>query len=316
MEILALSRLALFISAAAILAACGGSQPPIGAPGAMPQSRAITTHAGRGGSWMLPRIDRAQSLIYVLADTKVYMVSYSHGTIEGTFSNPGGWWGMCSDNSGDVFITANGSVLEYKHGGATPIASLEDENNVGEACSVDSTTGNLAVTNEGDVAIYQRATGNPTFLTDPSITNYFSCAYDGTGNLIIDGDSDSKPDHLATLPAGSTIFQDLALPQLLNMGDLQWDGRYIALSDVAHDVYQISISGSQATVVGKTVLHSTVGLHRAFWLQRSVLLSPTGPDHDAVGLWSYPKGGKPTARYFVVKKADLSALTVSVAPSR
>jgi len=40
--------------AAAMLAACGGSQPPIGAPGAMPQSRAIVTHASRGGSWMLP----------------------------------------------------------------------------------------------------------------------------------------------------------------------------------------------------------------------------------------------------------------------
>jgi len=35
------SGLALSISAAALLAACGGSQPPIGAPGAMPQSRAI-----------------------------------------------------------------------------------------------------------------------------------------------------------------------------------------------------------------------------------------------------------------------------------
>ena len=41
-------------AAAALLSACGGSQPPIGAPGAMPQSRAIATHAERGGSWMLP----------------------------------------------------------------------------------------------------------------------------------------------------------------------------------------------------------------------------------------------------------------------
>jgi hypothetical protein len=40
----------------ALLAACGGSQLPIGAPGAMPQSQtsAIATHANRGGSWMLP----------------------------------------------------------------------------------------------------------------------------------------------------------------------------------------------------------------------------------------------------------------------
>ena len=34
----------------AMLAGCGGSQPPIGAPGTMPQSRAIGHDAERGGS--------------------------------------------------------------------------------------------------------------------------------------------------------------------------------------------------------------------------------------------------------------------------
>jgi hypothetical protein len=40
--------------AAVLLAGCGESQP-LGAPGAMPQSRAIATHAERGKSWMLPK---------------------------------------------------------------------------------------------------------------------------------------------------------------------------------------------------------------------------------------------------------------------
>lgn len=45
------ARYALSSGAAlALLAGCGGSQPLIGAPGAMPQSRAIATQAGRGGS--------------------------------------------------------------------------------------------------------------------------------------------------------------------------------------------------------------------------------------------------------------------------
>ena len=39
-------------AAAAMLTGCGGPQPPIGAPGTMPQSRAIATHSERGGSWM------------------------------------------------------------------------------------------------------------------------------------------------------------------------------------------------------------------------------------------------------------------------
>jgi hypothetical protein len=39
---------------ATMLAGCGESQPPIGAPGRMPQSQgsAIATSAERGGSWM------------------------------------------------------------------------------------------------------------------------------------------------------------------------------------------------------------------------------------------------------------------------
>jgi hypothetical protein len=41
MKTFAVSRYALSISlAVAFLAACGGSQPPIGAPGAMPESNA------------------------------------------------------------------------------------------------------------------------------------------------------------------------------------------------------------------------------------------------------------------------------------
>jgi hypothetical protein len=47
----ALNRHAVsIVVAAALLTACGGSQPPIGAPGAIPQGRAIATHAEPSGS--------------------------------------------------------------------------------------------------------------------------------------------------------------------------------------------------------------------------------------------------------------------------
>jgi hypothetical protein len=38
-------------------------QPPIGAPGAMPQGHAIATHAERGKSWMLPEA-KTEDLLY------------------------------------------------------------------------------------------------------------------------------------------------------------------------------------------------------------------------------------------------------------
>jgi hypothetical protein len=50
--------------AAALLVGCGGSQPPIGALGAMPQSAANATHAERGTSRML-RHDESGPFLYV-----------------------------------------------------------------------------------------------------------------------------------------------------------------------------------------------------------------------------------------------------------
>jgi hypothetical protein len=57
-------RHALSISATAVLAACGGSRPPIGAPGAMPQTPASVAQADRGRSWMLPEAS-SKDLLYV-----------------------------------------------------------------------------------------------------------------------------------------------------------------------------------------------------------------------------------------------------------
>lgn len=52
--------------ALALLAGCGGS-------GVMPQVRAISAHADRGGSWMLPEA-KSDTLIYASNDTAVSSV--------------------------------------------------------------------------------------------------------------------------------------------------------------------------------------------------------------------------------------------------
>jgi hypothetical protein len=63
MKSLEFSRFALSVgAAAALLAGCGGSQPPIGAPGVMPQTSATTQHASRGKSWMLPEAQKVKRL--------------------------------------------------------------------------------------------------------------------------------------------------------------------------------------------------------------------------------------------------------------
>jgi len=61
--------------------------------------------------------------------------------------------GLCVDAQGNVFVPTwqgesgtRGYVYEFAHGGSTPIATLSDPGGA-FGCSVDLTTGNLAVTN-------------------------------------------------------------------------------------------------------------------------------------------------------------------------
>ena len=131
MKSLGLSRYVLTLGAAtALLAGCGESQPPIGALGAMPQSRAITTHLDRGKSWMLPEAKR-ESLLYVSTDNSgVFVYAYPSGTLVGMLyegiTSP---QGMCVDKKGDIFIANSidsGDIVEYAHGGSSPIAYLYD----------------------------------------------------------------------------------------------------------------------------------------------------------------------------------------------
>jgi hypothetical protein len=68
---------------------------------------------------------------------------------------------MCSAKTGNWWVVASGSdeVLEYAHGGAKPLKTLSED--VGEAagCTVDPTTGNLAVTvlGTGNIVVFTGA---------------------------------------------------------------------------------------------------------------------------------------------------------------
>ena len=54
-----------FCVAVAMLAGCGGSQPPIGATGATAQTSTIATRGDRAKSWMLPEAKYVKKLLYI-----------------------------------------------------------------------------------------------------------------------------------------------------------------------------------------------------------------------------------------------------------
>jgi hypothetical protein len=105
-------------SAAAMLTGCGGSQPPIGARGAILQTLAVATHAHRDTSWMQARATD-EDLLYVGDGFYPFTVSvYNYktdklvGQLSGSFYEPSGMRGhavaMPLDHSTKSTVTRHG----------------------------------------------------------------------------------------------------------------------------------------------------------------------------------------------------------------
>jgi len=322
-----------FAIALAMLAGCGGSQ-------VAPTSVTGAASASHGKSWMKPG-SSSSDLLYIEGGCfGICIVSYPSGKYVGNIITATAGF-LCSDSNGDVFLPVGqsegaGYIYEYAHGGTTPIATLTDTG-FPNGCSVDPTTGNLAVANyfapgsqygHGNVAIYTNAQGTPTYYDDPNVYWYEFCSYDNNGNLLVDGNSESKTVPFAMLPRGSSKFTDITLNKDNNgeLGPIQWDGQYFAVLDYrSAAIYQISVSGSNGNIVGETQLRSKRAIKRidgAFWIQDGIVMvsfQPQGRHAGYVGFWKYPIGGNPTRVLKRVNGQKISpppSITVSVTPKR
>jgi hypothetical protein len=303
--------------ASALLAGCSGSQPPIGAPGAMPQTSAVATHADRGKSWMKPGISSGSDLLYVADNEgRAFVLTYPQGDLVGQLDFPysGNSGGLCSDSNGHVFVPDMYEIVEYAHGGTQPTATLDDDY-IPMGCSVDPTTGNLAVTNRsfsggrGNVAIYADAQGDPTYYSDSEMLDYNYCGYDNRGNLFVSGSDTST---FAELPSGGGAVESITLNKTIYGSQVQWDGRYITVQ--AEDwIYRVSVSGSAGTIVGRTRLKDlNPNSVSQSWIQGNTAIAPVGHNNDRFGFWKYPHGGKAFAIVPLGRKANLIGATVSV----
>jgi hypothetical protein len=317
------------VAASVLLTGCGGSQPPIGAPGAISQASATAAHADSGKSWMLPEA-KIGDLLYVsnLGNDTVTVYTYPDGDLVQTISGFGEPLGMCTDAKGNVYITDPGKqqIVEYAHGGAKPIKTLKDRSGYPINCAVDPTTGNLAVTNNDDtgsryggVLIYARAEGKGVQYIDRSIFWYFFVAYDTSGDIFVDGQNFFTDKNLvAELPQGHNKFEDLAVNQFIeDAGGLQWDGKYLNVGDQipeAPRIYLFKISGTSAKLV------QTVNIDRnhtfldvwQFCIYGNTLVA--GPNISLEEyFWKYPKGGRPYKRIYKKGLWDPQGVTISPA---
>lgn len=286
----------------ALLAGCGGPQPPSGAPGGMTQSPAIAGQAAHGKP--LPGTG-GEDLVYAAGGCGgVCILRYPDVKLTNSISLSGPVGGDCSDGEGNVFVTNNAQVLEYAHGGTTPIATLSVPGVDAAACSVDPRTGNLAVAvggnSSGDIAIFADATGTPA-LYDAGQGALF-CGYDGSGNLFVSGVL-NQHNALAELPYQASMFMPITLSANTGgPGQVQWDGTYITLenrTDSDITIARLSISGSTASVVGKTKLRSPKWASQS-WIAGNRVIAPyssKGEYTNKIGSWRYPRSGKVVVKF-------------------
>ncbi len=337
MKSLDLSRYALCsCAAAAMLAGCGGSQPPIGAPGTMPQTAAQQSRSAQrydGASWMAPEA-KSENLMYITDGDSVVVLTYPKGKVAGTLTGLDDAVGDCADASGNVWImnSNGGTIEEFAHGGTTPIATLHLSGSP-QGCSVDPINGDLAVA-AGDVLVWSHARGAPkSYAVQGDVFAY--CGYDDQGNLFADGfrSPTRYPFLFEELPKGGHLLEEITLTEDLGNaeGHVQWDGHYITI-DAAHQrtrgpfhraIYRVRVSGYTGKIIGASHLSPLQKRILAqSWILGNVVVIPydvqplrrRGP--NKIGLWNYPAGGAVSKTLTPLKgdKNFFFAVTVSLAP--
>jgi hypothetical protein len=290
-------RCALTSCVVAMLAACGGSQPPINPYGA-PSSATV---------------GKDQSLLYVSdpnADD-VYMVALPSGRLVGKLTGFFYAAGDCIDQQGNVFVgnDREHQVRAYKHGATSAFRVLNDPKWDPVGCSVDPTTGNLAVCNgritqtEGSIAVYPSAKGAAHYYRYSGVNNFWNCAYDSHGNLFADAisyGSGGGSNVLLELPKGHGELHPVSLRPAITGGvspPLFWDGKHLAIASTSSGViYQYQMSGSTGTRVAVVKLDHASEVLGPFWITSNgnaqTLYAPIRENNiESVGVYRYPAGG-------------------------
>jgi hypothetical protein len=256
--------------------------------------RAAGTRPASDRSWIAPEAKKSD-LAYIsnFYGSNVLAFTYPGGTYVGVISGVTAAQGECTSkrSNGNWWVVASGAdeVLEYAHGGTTPLKTLNED--VGEpgGCTVDPTTGNLAVTLLGtsDLVVFAGGSGSGTTLSDSLYSTYFA-SYDDKGDLFVDGITPSDTVGVVELRKGGSTFVSITTsPSLKFPGNLQWHGNYLAVG-VNSGIYHFAIHGTKGREIGFTQLS---GFDVAqFWIQAGYVVA-ADPGSENAEIWKYPAGG-------------------------
>jgi hypothetical protein len=316
-----------------MLTSCDASQSPVGPAGAMPQSVSVGGHSAHARSWMLPEA-KSDDLLY-LSDrgnssglgSDVLVYSYPKAKPVGTLTGFASPAGMCTDGNGNVWISNfdGGTIVEYAHGGTEPISTLKVPSIFPQGCSIDPTSGNLAVVGYGPekpnvpgrILVYAGATGTPQVYRVRFGETSF-CGYDNKGNLFIDGFGYYEKPSFAfgEIPKGGATFKRISLRHSIGYpGPVQWDGKYVAVgADDSNYINRYAIRGDRAVQVGGNIVLDGMYVNAAWIHGSKVIVTDRGNSISQVLLYDYPAGGQPVRT--IGNLDEQSGVTVSLAPHK
>ena len=313
MRILDASRYALTSCVAvALLAGCGGPQPPIGGPGAIVNAAlSARPSLGRGG------------LVYASLPYAVSIYTYPKGKLYGSISIPVGAHGICTDKAGNVFVTEDdGHVVEYSHGATKPTASVQLQGTP-HSCAFDDVTGNVAISNgNGSLAVFAKFPGEPTLYNTPDTGALYFCTYDGHGNLFVDGQwfqRDKFRNGLLELVKGGSSLIPVKLPfgVIRTAAGIQWDGDYLAVQALRNDhtFDRVSVHDFHGQVVSTVRLSGKPSYGSQFVFEDARVIKPGAFSKD-IGFWPYPAGGAAQKRIKHVgdREDRVYGVTISFVP--
>jgi DNA-binding beta-propeller fold protein YncE len=298
-----LTRRLLFFCVATLVGGCNALPVNSSLPGSTRPPNGMTDNR-RAGSWMLPAA-KSDKLVYVSdgGNGTVYVLSYSTHKLVGTLTGFHGPAGECVDEHGDVFITdfSGRDIVEYAHGGTSPIATLVDSNGPA-GCSIDPSTGNLAVNNGGgSVEVYAQASGTPTTYSFSSSVDFHFCTFDKAGNLFVSGQQ--RYDFLIVeLAKGSSKLKSLKLDGISTAGSLQWYGHFLTVAMTANrqslaKIARVQIAGGVAKAVSVINLQNQLEPEGTqFWIEGGHIIGATASPRiyslELLDEWPYPGGGR------------------------
>ena len=298
---------------AALLAACGsGSQiAPSGpvqnarqlngqsvgrASTLIVQGGRLPAHTDHRKSWMSPEA-KNDKLLYIsdVATNDVNVYSYPQGAMVGQLTGFNEPQGECVSDVGNVYITntLDSDILEYAHGGTTPINTFSDPGQYPVGCSISKYLGKLAVANimsvsagPGSISTYGY---HPGTFYDPSLYRMEFLGYDKKAPLFVAGTNAKGAFRYAKMEVLGHFLAVNLKDSITAPAGIQFSGRRtdMAVGDSTGTIYL----ARGPNILGTTTVNDTCSLGQ-FFITKSKVIVPEACN-GSVGIYPYPAGGSP-----------------------